>query len=132
MDADREAGQPVVREHPLPAREIAERRCGSGRSEPQRELLGCALRPGHRAGDASTRPSSHSSVAAALAERVACAPLDERDEAVPRDRRPSREVANVQVGPVRVPLVDEGNGIVLAPIALCEADTNELAGERAL
>ena len=77
MRLDGHARVPVVREHPLPAREVAERRCLGRRLELERKLLHLSLRPRHGL-CAEDEPELPEEIASRLPEAVAGAALHER------------------------------------------------------
>ena len=112
MRPDRHARVAVVREHALPARQVAEGRRLGRRVELERKLLHLALGARHRlrAEDEAELPEE---IAAWAPEAVAGAALHERLEAVVGELRPAREIGDVAVRPVRVPLGDERLGLVL-------------------
>src|SRR5918996_194760 len=112
MRPHREPRVAVVGEHPLPARQLTERRGLDRRLERERELLRLAVGSGHR-----RRPEREPELpqeVATRAEGVAGAALHERYEALAREPCPPREVADVAERPVRLPLGDERLRVVLS------------------
>ena len=126
VHADREAGEPVVGRHPLPARQITKSRSRRRRIERERELLGRALRPrdGGRSGGEAELPEK---IATLWPEAVTRTSLDERHETVLRERDAPRQISDVPVGPVRDPLCHESRGVVLSHrLDVRETDTHRL------
>ncbi len=115
MDADRDARQPVVGEHPLPRGLPRELGRADRRVERERELVLLAARAGNRlrARDEAELPEER---APALAEAVARARGHERLELVATELGPLCQVAHVPVRPVPLALGDDKRGVVLADV----------------
>src|SRR5215210_1916429 len=113
MDTDREARRPVLREHSLPPRLLAQRRGGRSWVERERELalLAAAQRNRLRARDEAELPEE---LPPAAAEAVARAGSDERLEPRAVERRALRQLPHPAERPAPLALSHERIGLVLA------------------
>src|SRR5207302_10377800 len=117
-------------EHPLPAREVTQERSLCRRLERERELLRLPGRPGDR-----LRPEDEAELpqelAARATEAVAGAALDERLQAVVRERCAAGEIGHVAKATVALALGDERFRVVL-PDRADVRDPDPNRGRRAL
>src|SRR5437899_822795 len=122
MNPDREARRPVVGEHPLPDRRLRQLGRGCCRIERERELLLLSTRTGNALG-ARNEAELPQELPARQAEAVARARDEQRLEAVLRQLRPLREVADARERPVALAFLDDGLRLVLAdPVHVVDAD----------
>jgi len=92
-----EARVPVVGEHPLPGRQVAERGRRGGRGKRERELPRLASRARDGAG-AEREPELPEELPPRAAEAVAGAPLHQRFERAAEEARAAGEVADAAEG----------------------------------
>ncbi len=112
MRPDGHSRVPVVREHALPPRQVAERGCLGSRLEGERELLRLARSPWHR-----LLPEDETELPEELPPRkvepVAGATFDERLERIARQRSPAGEIGDVRNGPFASRSETSASGLVL-------------------
>src|SRR5947208_15004155 len=122
MHPYREVRRAVIGDHPLPPRGVGQVRRLDGRLERKRQLLLLAARS-RDARRSRHEPELPEELAPFRPEAVAGARLGERNELVPGDWSPLRELPDRAVWSVRVSLVDDRLRIVL-PHALHVLETD--------